>query len=298
MKKLISLLLLTCLIASALVSCGGYSRRVLKIGVSVESYAEEGAVSVFAAGIVTDRDGKIQHCVIDAVDYTAALAADTLATPELNMASDGASWETDAAALESALLGKTRAEIEAMEDLEGSQIAFSSFKTAVLNAYDSPHAVSFRSGDNIDLGLGFLPTATAAESGLSATMDGNMSAVVMSDGRVVSAIIDSYSITMSLAVEEGELVTDSFTYAGTKLEQYDNYGMVAYANAIAEWYAQAQTFANTAIGKTAAELIDLPPSEADETPDEDGKINHPVAGCTMKLLPYKPALIAAAASLD
>ena len=56
--------------------------------------------------------------------------------------------------------------------------------------------------------------------------------------------------------------------------------MVAYGNAVAEWYEQAQTFADSAIGKSVSEVASL---------SVDG-----VAGCTMYVGGYKMALERAA----
>jgi hypothetical protein len=68
----------------------------------------------------------------------------------------------------------------------------------------------------------------------------------------------------------------------SKKEQGDAYGMVENSDpqAIAEWYAQAQAFANATVGKTVAELDAI-----DATA---------VAGCTMYAGGYKAVLVLAA----
>ena len=43
----------------------------------------------------------------------------------------------------------------------------------------------------------------------------------------------------------------------SKREQGDSYGMVAYANAAKEWYAQADAFDAACVGKTGAEIAGL-----------------------------------------
>ena len=70
-------------------------------------------------------------------------------------------------------------------------------------------------------------------------------------------MIDSAEGTYTFAYnEETEAYNVTASYKGTKNEQgdaYDSYSPMASGR----WYAQAQAYANTAVGKTVAELNDL-----------------------------------------
>ena len=67
----------------------------------------------------------------------------------------------------------------------------------------------------------------------------------------------------------GVITTDLSAPMQTKNELGENYGMVAWAGAIAEWDEQAASFAAYATGKTAAEVAGIAvnektaPTEAD-----------------------------------
>lgn len=106
--------------------------------------------------------------------------------------------------------------------------------------------------------------------------------VAMAGGKVVASMLDSAEATYTLEISEADqsLSITLNKYAGTKNEQGDSYNMVAYGGAIAEWYAQAQAFANATVGKTAAEIDSI-----DATA---------VAGCTIYAGGYKAALVRAA----
>ena len=66
---------------------------------------------------------------------------------------------------------------------------------------------------------------------------------------------------VEVVAEDGEITETSFK--GTKMELGDDYGMVAYGNAIAEWDAQSKAFSEYVVGKTAAEVAAIETTEND-----------------------------------
>ena len=85
-------------------------------------------------------------------------------------------------------------------------------------------------------------------------------AVVGADGKILAAVNDATQPNISF--DEGGEITET-SFKGTKMELGDDYGMVAYGNAIAEWDAQSQAFSEYVVGKTAAEVAAIETTEND-----------------------------------
>ena len=85
-------------------------------------------------------------------------------------------------------------------------------------------------------------------------------AVVGADGKILAAVNDATQPNISFD-EDGEITETAFK--GTKMELGDDYGMVAYGNAIAEWDAQSKAFSQYVVGKTAAEVAAIETTEND-----------------------------------
>ena len=200
-----------------------------------------------------------------------------------------AEWYVQAKTFEEYVVGKTAADVAGIvTDAEGktAQIAgctiiVTGFQEAIAKACADQYAVAFQSTTAPTLGVSVV--AALADSSkenddgtvtvkAEATMD--FAAVAMVDGKVVAATLDCAAPTFTYADEANTVKFD-----GTKRQLGDNYNMVTYGGAIAEWYAQAQAFANTANGKTAAEVAEL---------SIEG-----VAGCTIYAGSFKTALVKA-----
>ena len=96
-------------------------------------------------------------------------------------------------------------------------------------------------------------SATAEEAG-EAKYDVTMVAVLVDDNGVIQdCIIDGIATSVKFDAA-GALVTDIAAAPQTKNELGENYGMVAWGGAIAEWDAQAAALASFAVGKTVEEL--------------------------------------------
>ena len=308
MKRILSILLLLCLSVFALAACGGTTEEeyTLAIGVQVTETLTTAKVSETVAAIVTDKDGKIVSCRIDAVDFTASENTDgtpnttaPISKAELgddyNMETYGgaiAEWYEQARAFETYVTGKTLTEVKATavgndgkptdaELTAGCTIDVTDFIKAIDKAFASEHKVSFKTASDIKMGVAVKGGITANNETADYKFASDFSAVVTAEDKIVSAVIDSAEVTLTTEKDgDGKISATASSYKGTKLEQGDDYGMVEYAGAVAEWYEQAQAFANTAVGKTAGEVASL--------------ATEGVAGCTIDVEGYKVALEAAA----
>ncbi len=304
MKKLLSVLLLIALFIPVLSSCG-FARRSLKIGVSVNY---ERGLDVITAAVITDGDGSVYSCDIVGASYDIDLpepmpepdgdwdtpiidigfdsAEDTLFEYVPTVTEYDSATSKEVLAFEALVVGKTLSELQEMGKDDSLDNLNNFMLDAVIRALSTEHIVNFRSGDDISVGVAYMPevTVTEREDGRpSVKVSANVGAAVVDSGDTVKcASLDSFEVEFwgYYIALDGEKLSDLVSYKGTKLEQRDSYGMVAWAGAIAEWYVQAQTYANTAIGKRIDELVTLPEYE--------------VAGCTMYVAGYKPALLEAA----
>lgn len=294
MKRIVSLVLVLCMTAVLFIACGPTSVDYqLGIGMAVTANTAKLKYSATVAAVVVDANGKIVDCRIDAIDLTAtiengavAASSDFKSKAELGdaygMLSDYGSklaeWDDQAKYFENAVKGKTLSEVQGLKTGDaaltaGCTIDVTDFVKAVVNAMNSAHKIAFATASDITVGV-TVNGSTADKKG-SASYATEAAAVVLADGKVVAALVDCADGTIT--VENG--AGTALTYAGSKLEQGDNYNMVAYGGASAEWYVQAKTYAATAVGKTAADISSL--------------ATEGVAGCTIAVDAYKAAIVEA-----
>lgn len=283
----------------------------LAIGVAVDQ--DKGEVANTVAAIIIDSNNKIVACRIDTLAVAATLTdgvvdeatfktkaeqGDAYGMLNNPYGSSLAEWYNQAKAFETYVTGKTQAEVAgiAVNDegkatdatlTAGCTIAITDFIKAVDNAFKSAHKVSFKSAATLTLGVSAIGTVANAEDNQGNTILNSLSytadfaATVFANGKVVAAVIDSNEATTTVEGTEFAAVT----YPGTKLEQGDAYGMLTnspyYGSSLAEWYVQAQNYANTAIGKTAAEVAGLSTDKIE-------------GSCTIDVGGYKVALEKAA----
>ena len=144
------------------------------------------------------------------------------------------------------------------------------------------------SGAEYKLGMGVnLSTDSSKEN--NAQVDATVAAVVTDkDGKIVACRLDVAQSKMDVT---GGAVDAAKTFK-TKMELGDDYGMVAYGNAIAEWYDQAKAFESYVVGKTAAEVegIETVLNESGHNVATDAAL---LAGCTMDITAFKAAVVKA-----
>ncbi len=258
----------------------------LGMGVSLNTNSsKEGNAQVDAtvAAVVLDADGKIVAAKIDVaqdkmdvtdgqVDTEKTFLTKKELKEDYGMSKIGAvEWYLQAAEYEKFLIGKTAAEIEAVELVEdGAHIVFadetlhascsisvSEFQAAVLKACSDEQGMTFKTADEFKLGLAAISkadesvAATADEEGVVKMYTEFGAAVVGADGKILAALTDATQpqIKINAAGEIGET-----TFKGTKRELKEDYNMVKFSGCTYEWYQQAAAFAEYAVGKTAAEL--------------------------------------------
>lgn len=138
------------------------------------------------------------------------------------------------------------------------------------------------------LGMG-VSLSTDSSKDNNAQVDATVAAVVTDkDGKIVACRLDVAQSKMDVT---GGAVDPAKTFQ-TKMELGDNYGMVAYGNAIAEWYDQAKAFESYVVGKTAAEVegIETVVNDSGHNVATDEAL---LAGCTMDISAFKAAVVKA-----
>lgn len=296
MKRIVSLLLVLILALSVFVGCGSKEKDYsLSIGVVVTETLASSKVTQTVASIVTDADGKIVVCRLDCVDYSAykngevvtAAPTSKVALGEKYGSMPAGTWYKQGAALEEYVVGKTQAEVAAIA-LEGGKATDADLSAkcsinivdlleAIDNAFKSEHKISFKStATEFTAGLSAVSSVKLTEGDTnSIKVSTTYSAVVLADGKVVAAILDTAEPELANVTEEG---SESLTYKGTKREQgaaYDAYKPMAAGT----WYVQADVYSATAVGKSASDIATL--------------ATEGVAGCTITVTTYKEGIEAA-----
>ena len=246
----------------------------------------KGGATVIGLALVYDADGKIVAARFDSVQPKFALNADKTDMVAVNRVDTKVelgdeytgmsdSWKDEAAAFEAFLVGKTAAEIAALnfvvDGADAGLVAGCTMKSSmpvfqalIAKAFAYERNVTFKTSETVTLGLAIdtKVSGTVAEGG---KVNAEFAAVAVAGGKVVASMIDSAEATYTLAITSGTDKNGNPTtslgvtlnkYAGTKNEQGDAYDSFS-PMASGRWYAQAQAFANTAVGKTVAELADL-----------------------------------------
>ena len=280
MKKLFSLLLVLTLVLSIFVGCGktddgqndntgnndnagnAPAEKTYSLVVVTDSaFGNNGKVSNVALALVIDDANKVVAARFDSVepvaklDETGALvvveAFDTKVEQGDGYSMPKGSWANQAKAFEDAIVGKTADEVA---NLDASlyagctmQATTPIFKSLVAKAFASANKVTFTTAETFTTGIAMDAAVKSGKGGkVSASCD--IAGVVVAGGKVVACMLDS--VEQSFTIEEGALVQG--TLAVSKNDQGDAYVMPK-----GTWVKQAQAFANSTVGKTAAELANL-----------------------------------------
>lgn len=329
MKKILAIALCLCMVLCA-VACGGTKEADYKLGLGVvvsTASSKEGNAQVDAtiAAVVTDAEGKIVSCRIDVAQNKMAVAdgaVDTAKTFETKMElgsrygmegkvdNDGngvmLEWDAQAKAFESYVVGKTGAEVAALQTQEagGHQIAvdtalleagcsmqITDFMAAVAKACADEQGMNFKAvpgtftlGVAAKTGAADSKAATADAEGLVA-MYSDIACAVVADGKVIATLNDA--IQPKINVTTAGAVTPQ-EFKGTKRELKEGYNMAAYGapnvegGTVKEWYIQSAAFSNHVIGMTATEIAGMQTKEvnAHQISVDEALLS---AGCTMQI---------------
>ena len=294
------------------------------VELSTDSSKENNAqVDATVAVVALDAEGKIVACRLDcaqskmditggAVDAAKAFQTKMELGDAYGMVAYGAAiaeWDAQAKAFEEYVVGMTGTEVAALELQEhnGHQISvddallagctmdITDFMAAIEKACNDAWAVKFSTADAFTLGVAAMTEATDS---VAATAEANGSvnmysyfgaAAVGADGKVLAALNDASQPKIAIDVNGGIVEA---VFNGTKRELGENYNMVKFGAAIAEWDAQSAAFSAYVTGMTAAEITAL------ETQEHNG---HQItvdetllASCTMDITSMRDVIAQAA----
>ena len=255
---------------------------------------------VTMVAVLVDDNGVIQSCIIDGIassvafDATGAITSDLTVAPQTknelgenyNMVAWGgaiAEWDAQAAALANFAVGKTVEELKtgAVSETgyapEGTDLAtqatiyLGGYVYAIEAAVNNAQHLGAHSGDTLKMatitGIGD-STAAGAEKAGNAQLNVDVTALTMNGEIITSCMIDSVQAKVAFDAT-GAITSDVTAPVATKNELGENYGMVAWGGAIAEWDAQAASFAAYVTGKTADEVAGISITEATKPADAD-----------------------------
>ena len=260
----------------------------------------EGKYDVTMVAVLVDDNGVIRDCVIDGIaasvsfDASGAVLSDLTAAPQTKnelgenygMVAYGnaiAEWDEQAAALAAYAVGKTVEELrngaidETGKAPAGSDLASSAtiylggYVSAIEAAVAKAVHLGAQAGDALKLAsvnaIDSSASATGENAG-NAQLDATVTALTLRDGVITSCVIDAVQAKVAFDTT-GTVTSDVSAPVATKNELGENYGMVAYAGAIAEWDAQAASFAAYVNGKTAEEVMGIAVNEGTKPVEAD-----------------------------
>ena len=251
-------------------------------------------INATIATVVLDENGVIVDCKIDAVQnkYTIGdtiVFSNLLTKKELgfnyNMAAYGTpnwgttvkEWFEQAAIFEQYVIGKTAAELEALEYQEvnnhliskdeallnaGCTIQIGEFVDAVVKACNDEQATTFTTEGEMVLGLGVNNSdngSTGDDFEATVKMNIDYAAVVTVDGVIVAALNDAAQ--PQATIEDGEVTGTAKLISKRDLKE--GYNMAAYGSdnngdgIVLEWYVQSAAFSKYIVGKTPAQVAKL-----------------------------------------
>lgn len=273
------------------------------IGDSKSASAEangEAKYDVTMVAVLVDDNGMIHDCIIDGIsasvafDANGAIASDLTAAPQTKnelgenygMVAWGgaiAEWDEQAAALADYAVGKTVEELrsgaidESGKAPEGSDLASSAtiylggYVAAIEQATGTARHLGAQAGDVLKLATVTAIDSSAnadAENAGNAQLDATVTALSMNGDTITSCIIDAVQAKVAFD-QTGTITSDITAPVSTKNQLGEQYGMVAWGGAIAEWDQQAASFAAYITGKTPAEVAGIAVDETTAPTDAD-----------------------------
>ena len=241
----------------------------------------------------------IQSCVIDSVpasvkfDATGAITSDlTSAVPTKNEQGENygmvawggaiAEWDAQVKAVADYAVGKTVEQLKNGDidmttgkakdgsDLSSSAtIYLAGYVYAIEAAVNNAQHLGAQAGDELVLTTMNAVDSSApadAENAGNAQLDSTIAVLTRKDGVITSCYIDSVQAKVAFDAT-GAITTDLTAPVATKNELGENYGMVAWGGAIAEWNEQAAAYASYITGMTADEVAGIAISETTKPAD-------------------------------
>lgn len=300
MKKIFSLLLalLLCFSFSACGKSEKTAEHKLGLGfIGNEEPIKDGKAefSATVAAVITDGNGKIVACKIDAIENAVKVTDGVIDKQNTDFRTKQElgdeygmkeyspikkEWYEQANFFADYVIGMTANDVlkikitekegkkVASEDIiaSGCTVDISEFIAAVIEGCDDPKAKSFKSA-SYNLGLG-IDTVVSDQSkdGEKVQFDISISAAITDkSGKVLAMITDAAEPEIEFDDSDIEKVT-------TKREQGNDYGMKEYSPIKKEWYEQADAYSEYITGLDVTGIKSINPNE-----------DYLKAGCTVKI---------------
>ena len=262
--------------------------------------AGEAKYDVTIVAVLVDDEGIIRDCIIDGIATSVNFDAMGTVTTDLSQAPATknelgenygmvawggavAEWDAQAAAVAAACVGQHYGSLQGVVVAEsgyapeGTDLATSAtiyiggyVKAVELAAATAQH-LGAQTGDTLKLavntGIGSSVSATEEKEG-TAQLDVDAAVVTLNGDVISSCAIDSVQAKVNFDLS-GVVTTDVNTTPSTKNQLGEQYGMVAWGGAIAEWNVQAASFASYVTGKTAAEVAGIAVNEGTKPAEAD-----------------------------
>ena len=259
----------------------------------------EAKYDVSVVAVTVDDNGVIQSCIIDSIgtsvlfDVSGQIVSDLTAPIQTKnelgenygmkaYAGSQYEWNEQAAALAAYAVGKTVEELRSgAVDETGhavdadlattATIYLGGYVDAIENAVFNAQHLGAELGDELKLavipGVGSSKSADAENEGL-AQLDVDAVALTLRDGVITSAQIDSLQGKVNFDAT-GVITGGTDGVFATKNLLGEQYGMVAWGGAIAEWNVQAASFCTYITGKTPDEVASIAVDETTKPTDAD-----------------------------
>ena len=283
-------------------------------------------IDATVAAVVTDKDGKIVSCRIDVAQNKMNVTDGAVETDlefktkmelgdDYNMAKYGTpnveggtvkEWYVQTKAFEEYVVGKTAAEVEAIElqEVNAHQIAvdetllsagctmqITDFMAAVVKACNDEQGTTFKTAETFTLGVAANTTVDSATKAATADGDGTVAmytdfaCAVVINNTVAASLNDAIQPKITINVA-GEIVEAAFK--GTKRELKEDYNMAAYGTpnveggTVKEWYIQSAAFSAHVVGMTADQIKGMETKEVNAhlISTDEALLS---AGCTMQI---------------
>ena len=251
------------------------------------------------AAVTVDDNGVIQSCAIDSVpaevkfdnkgvitsDLTAPIDTKNEKGENYGMVAYGgaiAEWDAQVKAVADYAVGKTVEELKNGDidmttgkakdgsDLSSSAtIYLAGYVYAIEAAVNNAQHLGANAGDELVLTTMNAVDSSAsadAENAGNAQLDATVAVVTRNNGVITSCYIDAVQAKVAFDAT-GTITTDLSAPVATKNELGENYGMVAWGGAIAEWNEQAAAYASYITGMTADEVAGIAVSETTKPAD-------------------------------
>ncbi|MGM9642863.1 MAG: hypothetical protein ACI3XI_06605 [Eubacteriales bacterium] len=335
MKKILAIALCVVMVLAAVACTPTVTEKEYKLGMGIvvstaSSKTGTAQVDATVAAVVLDAEGKIVAARIDvaqnkmtvtdgAVDTAKVFESKRELGDRYGMAGkvdnngDGVmlEWYEQVNALETYLVGKTVAEVEAMTTQEvnahnistdealltaGCTMDIVAFRDAVVKACKDDQAMTFKTASDFTVGVAV--NTTAAES-TAATADAegvvkmysDFAASVIVDGKIVASLNDA--IQPQIKINAAGEITGA-TFSDTKRGLKEDYNMAKYGASmdndgdgrVLEWYVQSEAFSKFVVGMTGAEVEAMTTKEAGghQISDNADLLS---AGCTIQITGIK-----------